>query len=175
MEEWNTSYNEDEREEYNYSASGNRLTEAITFLGFTTSHNYSYDTSEQLNDIAHPFIDFTGLNYKVESFPYYNKVLSRTNANNQQRIIYDYQNSIALSTNYFELVEFNVYPNPANSVLNIETSVEISKIEIYDILGKNVLSTESTTIKLSSLRKGIYLLKIYDNEYNIKTRKFIKE
>lgn len=176
LETWNgASYEEDEREEYNYSANGNRLTEAIVYNGSTSSYSYSYDTSAEMSNIANPFVDFTGIKYQTESFPYFNKVLSRTNTNNQERIIYDYQNSITLSTDTFESVKFSVFPNPANDVLNVEASVGISKIEIYNILGKNVLNTKDTTISVSSLKQGIYLLKIYDDNHNMETRKFIKE
>lgn len=66
-----------------------------------------------------------------------------------------------------ELIENNVaiYPNPANNILNITSEAQIESIEFYDILGKIVLSkagvsaTESS-IDVSSLTRGIYILKL---------------
>ena len=59
---------------------------------------------------------------------------------------------------------FNLYPNPVNgSVLHITTAQNLAKsIQIFDILGKQVLSANitGTTLTISKLNAGIYLIKV---------------
>lgn len=70
---------------------------------------------------------------------------------------------------------FSVYPNPSNGVFNISTS-ETVKVSIVDITGKTVYQASSledkTTVDLSSLQSGIYLMKVKGETIN-KTEKLI--
>jgi len=71
--------------------------------------------------------------------------------------------------------EVIIYPNPASSILNIKNA-ENSNIEIYDILGRVILSKTNIsmeeTINVSNLNNGTYILKITNNN-QVKTEKFI--
>jgi beta-glucanase (GH16 family) len=73
-----------------------------------------------------------------------------------------YQNT-QLSTAKVEASKFKVYPNPAVSEINIQTDLNINKLELYDILGKLILKETKITksIKLNNLKPGMYLLNIY--------------
>ncbi|WGD35530.1 T9SS type A sorting domain-containing protein [Olleya sp. YS] len=56
-----------------------------------------------------------------------------------------------------------IYPNPASSIVNIHSNNNYESIivVIYDILGKPVLKKDAeTSIDVSSLKSGIYLLKL---------------
>ena len=70
---------------------------------------------------------------------------------------------------------FSVYPNPSNGVFNISTS-ETVNVSIVDITGKTVYKTSSledkTSIDLSSLQSGIYLMKVKGETIH-KTEKLI--
>lgn len=57
----------------------------------------------------------------------------------------------------------NIYPNPANSTVKIlnNSDFDINKIEIIDLLGRTVVSTnESERIDVSTLPEGQYFVKI---------------
>jgi hypothetical protein len=63
---------------------------------------------------------------------------------------------------------FKVYPNPASSYITIESAEPIKSIQIYDLTGKLVKSLSNTpadlkTVDVSSLKSGVYLLKINKN------------
>ena len=78
------------------------------------------------------------------------------------------------STN--ETIEgLNLYPNPvSNGKLYITTSKNLTKaIEIFDVLGKKLYNTElvGTTLDISRLNVGVYIIKITENG-NTVTRKF---
>ena len=68
-----------------------------------------------------------------------------------------------------------LFPNPVNNTLNISTEKEIKKIEIYDGLGRIILSKEnpSTTINVEQLESGIYSIAIIFEDSRI-LRKFTK-
>ena len=80
-----------------------------------------------------------------------------------------------LSINDNNLQNVIIYPNPTTSILNIENA-ENSMIEVYDLLGRVVLSENNISINkqlnVSNLSTGTYLIKISNNG-QIKTDKFI--
>ncbi|WP_442787838.1 T9SS type A sorting domain-containing protein, partial [Flavobacterium suncheonense] len=86
----------------------------------------------------------------------------------------------ALSTQDFEFGQyFNVYPNPVNTVLNIDTkqTIEVSSISIYNQLGQLVVVVPSAqnvkTVDVSSLASGNYFIKI-NSDKGTSNAKFIK-
>jgi hypothetical protein len=68
-----------------------------------------------------------------------------------------------------------LYPNPAEEKVNIKGHFDISKIEIMDLTGKIVVTSEQNSITISDLSKGSYIAKIYDVSGNIVTKEFIKK
>ena len=72
---------------------------------------------------------------------------------------------------------FTVYPNPTNSALTINTSVNYSSIQIVNTLGQLVFTKEkSTSLNVSSLPSGIYFIQLVDIKGSvIGKEKFVKE
>ena len=80
-----------------------------------------------------------------------------------------------LSSGNFKALKFRVYPNPANSFINIEKADnEITFLVVYNLLGQEVLKAKLKRDKLdiSDLEPGIYLLKLFQNNASI-TKKII--
>jgi hypothetical protein len=75
--------------------------------------------------------------------------------------------------------EFRIYPNPSDGMVNLKfNNTERKQVEIYSILGNSVYSVTanraSAQIDLSGLEKGIYFIKISDqNGSNPITKKLI--
>ncbi|HIL86867.1 MAG TPA: T9SS type A sorting domain-containing protein, partial [Candidatus Marinimicrobia bacterium] len=82
-----------------------------------------------------------------------------------------------LSINSIDNIPVQFYPNPAEEKVFINTTLTNYNITIYNILGKQIFRTignsGNTTINLSSLPHGIFLLKL-NNGKKIKTFKIIK-
>jgi len=71
--------------------------------------------------------------------------------------------------------DFTVYPNPVSEYISIDSKIEIDKIELFDLLGKQVISTNQTLeINVSHLPVGVYLLRIISESGKI-TKKIIIE
>ncbi len=77
-----------------------------------------------------------------------------------------------------ELEAIDVYPNPANAVINIrnQSGIKITSVAMYDVTGKLVKKEagETKTINTSGMPKGNYLLEITTAE-NKSTRKIVLE
>lgn len=60
--------------------------------------------------------------------------------------------------------QFDVYPNPANQQIFIQSDESVKRMEIYDVTGKVVLYLDAVEIKdadVSGLKEGYYLIRIY--------------
>lgn len=69
---------------------------------------------------------------------------------------------------------FKVYPNPVVSSLKIQSKVKFDTSKIFDINGVQIMDAQKKTIDVHSLKKGPYIIKIYNNKTLIATQKFIK-
>jgi poly(beta-D-mannuronate) lyase len=89
-----------------------------------------------------------------------------------------YKEGTTASTISHELSQVSLYPSPANNQLSFKNfNDKISKIEIYNVLGKKVLSTKISnseqTINTSQLVNGIYLVNLSDENNISATKKII--
>tara|TARA_Y100000815_G_C13341536_1_gene500165 strand:- start:917 stop:3694 length:2778 start_codon:yes stop_codon:yes gene_type:complete len=69
----------------------------------------------------------------------------------------------------------SIYPNPAKNWFSANASSTVTRITIYDYLGKKVMSlSELQNVDISSLPVGTYLVEIADEMGNIDIKKLIK-
>ncbi len=73
--------------------------------------------------------------------------------------IYETENSVV-----------NIYPNPANSVINIDVTGQLNyNISLFNMLGKLVYSAKNQrSININSIPKGTYMLELKDTKTNKK-------
>jgi hypothetical protein len=81
----------------------------------------------------------------------------------------------ALSNEQFEANSFAMYPNPATDEVLIESNENIKEVLVYDVLGQQVLKTNSDNFSVSELQSGVYVVKaIFENNTSI-TQKLIRK
>jgi hypothetical protein len=147
----------------------------------TTDSTWAYSFgSEQLfdsgKDTTYSYSFFTNdpnVRYPVVEYDY---------DPNAQQIVGDITWLKALPTTSLEevnLSSFSVYPNPAsNEVVLFSEDINADYL-ILDITGKKVLSgntnAKETTVDISNLKQGVYLVKFFNNEKYIGTKKLIKK
>jgi hypothetical protein len=78
-----------------------------------------------------------------------------------------------LSTIESQMPGIKVYPNPSSSTVNIDYPEELN-ITLYNVLGQQILKTNSKTINISNLDKGTYILTTQDQNNSITNFKLIK-
>ena len=71
---------------------------------------------------------------------------------------------------------FNMYPNPVEDKLYIETDVEIEDVVVYDVYGRQQdnVAIRQHFVDVSDLTSGIYLIKIVINDSGF-IRRFVKK
>jgi hypothetical protein len=82
-----------------------------------------------------------------------------------------------LNTSNFQLTNIKIFPNPAESYIQIESEHGIISYQVWSLEGVSVIKNDirsSTTIPISDLPSGIYLLKLRDEHGQVYTSKFIK-
>jgi len=84
--------------------------------------------------------------------------------------------ALSVSDNTFE-TQINLYPNPVKDSFTIinKSNYTLENLSIYDMLGKLVLQTNNTnnTIDVSTLKNGIYLVKITSNSNQTTIQKIV--
>jgi hypothetical protein len=71
----------------------------------------------------------------------------------------------------------SIYPNPTTDVLNLKmpSSIEVTNVAMFDMLGKNVGAVYSNgTINTSSFAQGVYTLKVETTSGTL-TQKVVKQ
>jgi hypothetical protein len=87
--------------------------------------------------------------------------------------------SVGTINNNFETV-VNIYPNPAQSIINIESKqLQINSFEIFDISGRKLkvrteIRLNHFSVDVSELLPAVYLIKIYSSNGEYFVRKFSK-
>ncbi|APZ47545.1 hypothetical protein BW723_15175 [Polaribacter reichenbachii] len=171
---WVTDY----KSEYTYDSNGNAVTEKESYLdnGVLTEQpveTITFDTSQLMANFSHPYKDKTGIDFIFSANGIVNKILSRSNTN--YRTTYNY-NEVTASTKDITMVDFDVYPNPATSFLTIDdANFTLKKVELYNVLGKKVLTSSENKINIQNLTSGVYLLKVETEKGIIATKRIVKK
>jgi hypothetical protein len=78
-----------------------------------------------------------------------------------------------------ENIQWNVYPNPTNGILHLQSRIEsgmifkLEKVILFDIFGRQVYETTETVFDISHLPAGVYFVQI-KIETDIITQKVVK-
>ena len=72
-----------------------------------------------------------------------------------------------------DVVTVSVYPNPAHDKIFVDGD-NVQKIEIFDVIGHNILTTNDTEIDVRGLEPGIYFVRINCGDNIITERVIIK-
>jgi len=63
-----------------------------------------------------------------------------------------------------------ISPNPTSGVINVYAKSNINKVEVYDYSGIKILELKSDNIDFSQFNSGVYLVKIYTDDF-VETKK----
>ncbi len=138
---------------------------------------YLFGLEECPSDKANPFnVDYEQiymLKADPKGVPYVGEVLVEYFSVDDPEEVY---NSIVItfdatlsSTNDAEIEEMALFPNPTNDFFQISNDRLVSKVSIFDVVGKEVQSFEhevGNAYSIATYQKGIYLVRLFDNEGN---------
>ncbi len=102
-------------------------------------------------------------------------VIYATNGNYGAGATTQFSSNGILGVTQSQLDNISLYPNPASTVLNLKNA-ENATIQVYDILGKMILSQENISmdeqINVANLQTGTYFLKISKDNL-VTTKRFL--
>ena len=70
--------------------------------------------------------------------------------------------------------QLSIYPNPVVDFLTVKASSKVESVKVYNVTGQEVISSTEATVNTASLPKGIYIVKIAQENGAISTKRFIK-
>lgn len=82
------------------------------------------------------------------------------------------------STAKFNNIKVNVYPNPTNDIINIETDETLLNYVVYDMNGREIQSGmfgSSNQLNLQNATNGVYFVKVTTVHNNVATVRVIKK
>ena len=129
--------------------------------GATALDNYDGDITEDIVTVNNVDTDVVG-QYTIT----YNVSDSSSNAATEVTRTVNIESNLSVDENIKSI--FRVYPNPTKNSWKISTSIIIESIELYDIVGRKVLSdnpkTQDYEINGTLLSKGVYILLLNGKE-----------
>ena len=136
---------------------------------FPNTSNWTLLNASPLSDLD--FIDTDGTN--VDPNEYYRYAVETIYNNGESEVTFSNEiiGGLLSITDYQYLTsDIQIYPNPAEEIINIKFGNNLQTkmpIEVFDSLGKQVLSIDSSEIQngsltknINSLQSGIYLVKV---------------
>ena len=152
-------------------------TAGVSLEGFTGSIMYNY-TDDEMNGVTHTASLYV-MNSNSEWIQYEDEDTE------EGTVTYAFTDPLeimavtagvqaGLSTIESEIPEIRIYPNPSSSIVNIDYSEEL-EVRIFNILGQQVLESNSKTINISNFEKGTYFLITKDENNSITNFKLIKK
>lgn len=130
-------------------------------------------------NVTFTFTSTTATDVRFQLFKDNRNAVAPTSVNNS--IAIDNVSIVATPTASLEDLQkfgFNASPNPAKDYINLSASKNISKIEIYNVVGQQVesrvLNSNNNRVNVSNLSKGIYIMKAFIEDA-VGTYKFVKQ
>ena len=144
--------------------------------GETTFINGKVYTLTQGSDtftLRTSFYNFNGENLPTSAFDIVGIISERSDVG--LHLVPRNYSDTTLSIDNIDVSVVNVYPNPVETSLYFSGLNEISRVTLYDLTGKLYLeATTNSSLDLSSLKKGIYILKL-DNTKSSNIYKIVKQ
>jgi choice-of-anchor B domain-containing protein len=146
---------------------GNDFFLASYTAGLRILNTANINTTNTMNEIAYfdtyPSSNAAQFNGVWNTYPYFASgsiIMSDIN-----RGLFIVKKSASLSTENFERNSFKISPNPAESIVSIESENKIESIEIFDIIGKKIktindLYSNFLNLDISDLNAGVYVVKV---------------
>jgi hypothetical protein len=151
-------------------------TAGVSLEGYTGSVTYNY-SDEEMNGVTHTASLYVmnssseWVQYEDEDSEDYTVTYAFTDPLEMKAVTAGVQ--AGLSTIEAQIPGIRIYPNPSSSIVNIDYTEEL-EITLYNILGQQILKTNSKIINISNLEKGTYFLITEDENNSITNFKLIK-
>jgi len=86
------------------------------------------------------------------------------------------ESGVVVLDNFILNDDIKIYPNPVQNFLTIKSSIPITDVQVYSLLGEPVkhIRGNYSRIDLRELNSGIYMIKIHSDQFSV-TKKLVKK
>jgi len=154
------------------------------FFPGETDNNYPYAMFvSRINTLVGPRHDFSyiGQFYTTQTIAitsfYYDRILCYSSDETNLHLFDsspDCNNGI-LSTDPYEIKDFNIYPNPASTSFSLTNPEQIKSIQIFDAQGRLQMQSELLPVDVRSMTPGVYWVQIETVDGQVKMEKMVVE
>jgi len=185
-----TELREESKREYTYDSNGNPFTEIYSNWNsdenqweYESKWEYNYDSDYTFSELIVPGYDYllADQSHLVVNKPFENKLYYIEDGDwyLSGRETYYYSSVSSVSILDTELGDFNIFPNPAADIvnLNLKNKNNVAIFKLYDTQGKKLISKQirnNDQIKIGNLNSGVYIYNLNTNG-NLQTGKLIKK
>ena len=153
---------------------------ATVFAYANTYPYYEYIKTKLQDEVPNQIFRFGGPPSSYNSWVYYcMSVIKKFLQERPEDILFQLYDFMAIDEILSENI--SIYPNPANDFIIVGTNNDlfaetrlIASLQIFNMTWRCVLTSTDTEINVSTLPKGVYLVRILTENGNIITKKFIK-
>ncbi|WP_405606579.1 T9SS type A sorting domain-containing protein [Polaribacter sp. Asnod1-A03] len=144
------------------------------YLKITNDFNASKGSADD-NTFTTSTLNFTASTTKVVVY-----IRSVSTIDGDKEVYYDNIELYVAATASIDDVfssKISIYPNPANDFIKISTSETIDSVDVYNLIGKKVISSKNlieNSLDISTLAKGVYMLKLTSGSA-VASKKLIKK
>ncbi|MFT3795717.1 peptide-N-glycosidase F-related protein [Flavobacterium sp.] len=84
-------------------------------------------------------------------------------------------NAGELAVDDFDMMSYNLYPNPTENFIAVQSSSAVRHFTVYNMIGQRMLQGQSAQIDLGGFSKGVYLVEIEFENHRKVTEKVIRK
>jgi len=140
----------------------------LTNINWPYQQYWQYERIGTLEGFGHPFTRSSQTYFShLRSFGLNNEILYGSNCPSVIDEIESFEemlyhiDTLYLSSTVLTNKSINIYPNPANDIVNVDSDLPVNLIEIYSIDGKRVAEfSNERLLNITHLAKGIYLISV---------------
>ncbi len=112
----------------------------------------------------------------IDIFPSAHDYYTNGSSNYDKISWYENTGVLNLNNNETNNDSYNLFPVPTDNVLNIKSKSSVTKVEIYNNLGQLILEKHhSSIINTSTLGRGVYQVKVFDDKGNYVVKRILKK
>ncbi|WP_420572042.1 choice-of-anchor J domain-containing protein [Kordia sp.] len=153
------------------AATGDAPTSYDVYLGDSPT------TLNLLGNTGNTTVDITGMEYST--LYYWQIVAKNAGGDAVNSSIWSFTTQAELSVGEVNSNDFKFYPNPTTGLIQFESTLPITKLEVINLFGQQVLRTDNeilatNQLDISSLKAGTYIMVVTIGD-NVSSYKVVKQ
>jgi len=133
--------------------------------------NFPTPAQEEWISLDIPLTDFTGLTARAHLAQYI--LVGQPTGASTVFVDNVYFRNSSVGINSIDNNSIAIYPNPVKAGNEIRVNVDANKIDLYDLSGKVVSTSNNSVINTNGLSEGIYFIKVITRKGDLITKKLV--